>query len=153
MTEKWNFCPVTSKRLFIFFSLKKNNFIYLFLDVLGLRCCSGFFSSSCSKRRLLSAACELLIAVASLVELEAPGSMGFSSCSSQALEHRLGVVVHRLHCSEVCRIFPDQDWNCVSCIGRWILHHWATGEAPPFLKILSMKVWNYRSNLKKNQFY
>ena len=23
-----------------------------------------------------------------------------------------------------------RDWTCVSCIGRWILYHWATGEAP-----------------------
>ena len=24
-----------------------------------------------------------------------------------------------------------RDWTCVSCIGRWILHHWATWEAHP----------------------
>ena len=23
-----------------------------------------------------------------------------------------------------------RDWTCVSCIGRWILYHWATSEAP-----------------------
>ena len=22
-----------------------------------------------------------------------------------------------------------RDWTCISCIGRWILHHWATKEA------------------------
>ena len=28
------------------------------------------------------------------------------------------------------RIFPTQGSNCSSCIGRWILYHWATWEAP-----------------------
>ena len=23
-----------------------------------------------------------------------------------------------------------RDWTCISCIGRWILNHWATWEAP-----------------------
>ena len=42
-------------------------FIYLFLAVLGLRCCARSFSS-CGKRGLLFVAvCGLLIAVASLV--------------------------------------------------------------------------------------
>ena len=36
----------------------------------------------------------------------APGHMGFSSCSSQAWEHRLRSLVHRLSCSKVCRIIP-----------------------------------------------
>ena len=26
-------------------------------------------------------------------------------------------------------IFPTRDWTHVSCIGRWILYHWATREA------------------------
>ena len=25
-----------------------------------------------------------------------------------------------------------RDWTCISCIGRRILYHWATREAPPF---------------------
>ena len=44
-----------------------NKFIYLFLAVLGLRCCARAFSS-CSKRGLLFVVVRgLLIAVASLV--------------------------------------------------------------------------------------
>ena len=55
--------------------------IYLFLSVLGLRCCVGFS---------LVAVLGLLIAVASLLQSTASRSMGFSGCTSQALEHRLG---------------------------------------------------------------
>ena len=29
-----------------------------------------------------------------------------------------------------CGVFPDWDQACVSCIGRWILYHWATVESP-----------------------
>ena len=29
-----------------------------------------------------------------------------------------------------------RDWIWVSCIGRWILHHWATWEAPPFCTLV-----------------
>ena len=34
-----------------------------------------------------------------------------SSCGSQALEHRLGIVAHGLSCSTACGIFPDQGSN------------------------------------------
>ena len=27
-------------------------------------------------------------------------------------------------------IFPNQGLNCTPCIGKWILYHWATSEAP-----------------------
>ena len=36
-----------------------------------------------------------------------------------------------------------KDWACISCIGRWILHHWVTWEAPLIgclLLLLSCKV-------------
>ena len=29
-------------------------------------------------------------------------------------------------------------WTCVSCIGGWILYHWATWEAPRWLKIMGV---------------
>ena len=36
-------------------------------------------------------------------------------------------------------IFPNQDQTLVSCIGRWVIHHWATWEA---------KNWNsYTQNI------
>ena len=28
---------------------------------------------------------------------------------------------------------PPRDQTHISCIGRWVLYHWATGEAPKFL--------------------
>ena len=77
--------------LSFFHSLKKKKlsiYFWVYWVIVAARV-FFFLFSSCSKWRLLSAACELLIAVASLVEHEAPGSVGFSSCSSQALEHRL----------------------------------------------------------------
>ena len=57
---------ILSTLLFFFFN-KFIYLIYLFLAVLGLRCCAWAFSS-CSERGLLFVAvCGLLIAVASLV--------------------------------------------------------------------------------------
>ena len=76
-------------------SFFKNKFIYLFLAVLGLRCCAQAFSS-CGERGLLFLVLwGLLIAVASLVvehRLSSCGSWAlerrFSSCGLWALEHR-----------------------------------------------------------------
>ena len=60
-----NPCPLHWQADSFFFLI--NLFIYLFLAVLGLRCCARAFSS-CSERGLLFIeVCGLLIAVASLV--------------------------------------------------------------------------------------
>ena len=61
-------------------------FVYLFLAVLGLRCCTGFSLLAASGGYSLVAMRSLLIAVASLVA-EVLGCLGFSSCGSWALEH------------------------------------------------------------------
>ena len=82
-------------QLFVFLN-KFIYFIYLFLAVLGLRCCVRAFSS-CSERGLLFVAVhELLIAVASHWGARALGMRAsvvaarrLSSCGSRALEHRL----------------------------------------------------------------
>ena len=64
-------------------------FIYLFLAVLCLCCCARAFSF-CGKRGLLLLAVRrLIVAVASLVAEHGLQTCGLSSCSSQALEHRL----------------------------------------------------------------
>ena len=55
-----------SVSLFLF-SFFKINFIYLFLAVLGLRCCVQAFSSCGEQGLLFIVVCRLLIAVASLV--------------------------------------------------------------------------------------
>ena len=77
-----------------------------FLTVLRLHCCMGFS---------LVAAHGFLIVVASLVEHVLQGAQalvvaahGLSSCSSQALEHRLSGWVLGLSCSEARGIFPGQ---------------------------------------------
>ena len=54
------------------------------------------------------------------------GARGLGSWGFQALEQRLGSRGSRaslLHC------VWGQGWTRVSCIGRWILHYWATREA------------------------
>ena len=79
-------------------SFLKNNFMYLFLAVLGLRCCAGFFLVAESLEHSLGVVQGLLNAVDCLVAEQFPGHADFSSCSSwqqlsscssQALEHRL----------------------------------------------------------------
>ena len=82
--------------LLLFLVYKFIYFIYLFLAVLGLRCCARAFYS-CSERGLLFVAVRgLLIAVASRCRARALGAWasvvaarGLSSCGSWALEHRL----------------------------------------------------------------
>jgi len=49
------------------FAFFKNNFIYLFLAVLGLLCCTGFSLVAEFRDYSPVAVCRLLIAVASLV--------------------------------------------------------------------------------------
>ena len=74
-----------------------NLFIYLFLAVLGLRCCMWAFYSWGERGLLLVAVRRLLIVVASLaVEHQALGMQAsvvaacrLSSCGSRRLEHRL----------------------------------------------------------------
>ena len=48
------------------------------------------------------------------------------------------VVVHRFTCSVVCGIFLDWDRTCASCIGRWILYHWATREALIYILLVAV---------------
>ena len=109
----------------IFFFLK----ICLFTAALGLCCCKRAFSI-CSKWGLAT-----FFAVASHFG-------GFSCCRAQALGawaqqlQRLSTVVvaHGSSCSETCGIFLVRDGTHVPCIGRWILNHWTTREAPKFFK-------------------
>ena len=66
-----------------------NNFIYLFLAALALRCSMG--ASHCS---------------------------GFSWCGAQALSVQVSVVLaHELICPKACGTFPDQELN--PCSPHW----------------------------------
>ena len=120
--------------LYSFFLIILNNFIYLFLAVLGLHCCVGFSLvvtregytslqySGFSLWRLLSLQsigsrmCRLTCA--GWEQLRLPGARSqyqqLWSTGLAALHH---VVSTRI-----------RDWTCVSCIGRPTLHHWATRE-------------------------
>ena len=71
-------------------------FVYLFMAVLGLRCCRWAFSSCGERGLLFVAVCRLLIAVAPRCRARALGTRasvvaahGLSSCGSWALELRL----------------------------------------------------------------
>ena len=55
---------------------------------------------------------------------------GLSSCTSWALEHRLNSCGIWLSCSVTCQSSWIRDQIHVSCIGRQILYHRATREAP-----------------------
>ena len=84
------------KVMCVFFFNKFIYFIYLFLSVLGLCCCTRAFSN-CSERGLLFVVvCGLLIVVASRCRAWVLGTRasivaarGLSSCGSRALERRL----------------------------------------------------------------
>ena len=98
-------------------------FNYLFLAVLGLRCCLGF---------ALVAESKVLIAVASLVS--APGLQGTGS-----------VVVCRLSCSEACELFLDQGLNL--CLWHWQADSLPLSDrgSPGYLSVLNIVVWTCQS--------
>ena len=108
--------------LYIYFSLffifKIYLFIYLFLAVLGLRCCVRAFSSCGERGATLRCGAW------------ASHCGGFSCCGARALgvwtsvvaAHGLYsassvVVAHGLSCSMACGIFPDQGSN--PCLLHW----------------------------------
>ena len=59
------------------------------------------------------------------------GRPAFSSCGSQALEHRLSN--WGLSCSAACGIFPDQGLNLCPCLGRQITIHCTTRRVTNFI--------------------
>ena len=97
-------------------------------------------SSSCRKRALLSSssACASHCGGFSCCQARlqrawssAVVARGLSSCSSQALEHRLNSC--GVWAPVLCSVWESsliRDWTRVSCIGRQILYHWATRKAP-----------------------
>ena len=113
-------------RVFFFSFLKK---IYLFMAVLGLRCCTQAFSR-CSEWGLLFVAVRrLLTAVASLLPSTSSRHLGFISC---VLRH------------------VESSWTRgqihAPCIGRQILYHWATREAFLCVFVLCVVIIQQRHN-------
>ena len=92
-----SYCQIFNSILFLFSNLHKlellffYKFIYLFLAVLGLRCCALAFSSYGERGLLFAVVCGILITVASLCcgawALGAQASVvvarGLSSCGSR----------------------------------------------------------------------
>ena len=108
-------------KIFVLLILFFNNFIYFYLSISG---CAGsslmcrLFSSWGKQRLVFIAVFGLLSAGASLVAEQGSRACGLSGCSSQALEHRLSVVVAWGHsCSAACGIFPEQGSN--PCLWHW----------------------------------
>ena len=83
--------------------------------------------SSCFEQGLLSSCRAQTLGTPALMVV----ALGLSSCDFLALNHGLnrcgapGLAVLRYVGSSWIG-----DWTCVFCIGSWILHHWATREAP-----------------------
>ena len=97
--------------------LKKIN-LFSSLAALGLRCCMKAFSS-CGERGLLSSCDARASPCGSFSCLQSTGS---GDCGLQSL-WRLGFIAPLLVGSSRTR-----DQTHLSCIGRWILNHWATRE-------------------------
>ena len=92
--------------------------------MLGLHCCSGFFSS-CSELGPLSRVTRRLLTVtASLVAAQAQSSW-LLACRAQ--------VQWRWHMGWAASLHvgssQTRNYTCVFCIGRWTLYFWATKEA------------------------
>ena len=92
-------------------SIKFFLFIYLFLAVLGLRCCAWASLVASRGGYFLVVVCRLLIVVASLAAGHGLQEHGFRSCSLQTLEHMLSSCVHGLSCSTTRGIVSDQESN------------------------------------------
>ena len=106
--------------------LNKFSFIYLFLAVLGLIAAQAFLSSQ--QAGLLSSC-----------GMRALERVGFSSCRKQAQYlWCMGLVAPQHVGSSRIRGQTHVSW-----IGRWILYHWATREAPS-LVFLNIHLLRYR---------
>ena len=102
---------INPSKAFIIF-LKIIFFIYLFLALLGL-CCYEGFSLVVASRATLQLQCTSFLLWWLLFSGAQALEHGLSSCSSQALEHRL----NRLSCFMVCDIFLAQGSN--PCLLHW----------------------------------
>ena len=98
--------------LFFFLNIQ----FYLFVALLGLHCCVGFSLVVGSRGYSLVVVHGLLFIEASCGAW-ALRHLGFSSCSSWTLEHRLKVVMQGLSCSVACGIFMGQGSNM--CFLHW----------------------------------
>ena len=113
----------SSRKSILFFKNKKNLFIFGCTVFTAAWALPWLWSAALSSRWRL------------VLWRQALGREGFSSCDTwaqqlQALELRLNSVAHGLSRPLPCVIFLDQGLNSCPCIGRWILNHCTTREAP-----------------------
>ena len=126
----------TSQRILFIFE-KLINYLFI-LAALGLRCCTRAFSS-CSERGYPSLQCTGF-SLRRLLLLRSTGCRraGVSSCGTQA--QQLWLAGSRAQAQQLWRMDLVSPWHVgsswtrartrVPCIGRWILNHCATREAP-----------------------
>ena len=119
--------------LFVFVFLCVLKFIYLFLAVLGLRFCARAFSSCGKRGPLFIAVCGPLTIAASLVVEHRLQTRRLSNCGSRAQLLR-----------GMWESSQTRAQTRVPCIGRQILNHCATREAPVclFFVIVFFCWWN-----------
>ena len=100
------------------FFFKIISLIDLFSTVLGLCCCTGFFSS-CRERWQLSScgAWASPCAGFSCHRAQAPGCTGSAVVSPELWSTGLVVVAHKLGWSAACGFFMGQGWN--PCLLHW----------------------------------
>ena len=115
----------------------QNNFLkicitYLLLAALGLRCCTGFSLVEASGRVLASVQRPLTVAAGPALNLGL-GHAGCSDCSFLAPELGSAAAAWSLVAAWFVGSSRTRDQTWVSCVGRWILYHWAIKEA---LKIM-----------------
>ena len=91
--------------------------------------------------------CWVFVSVWGLSLVAASGDHSSSRCAGLSLSWPLplrstgsrragsAIVAHGLSRSAACGIFPTRAWTCVPCVGRQILNHCATREAPPIFKL------------------
>ena len=100
----------------------QGSFNFLFLAIMGLQLLLELFSSCGAEVPHCSGF--------SWCGAWALGHTGFSRCSFRAPESRLNS--SGIDSIAPCHVGSSQirDRTCVSCICRWVLHHWASREAP-----------------------
>ena len=110
-------CNIHVTHTHIYKSGQRSNFIYLFLAVLSLHCCTGFSLAAVSRVTLHCGTWASHCGGFSYCRALALGCVGFSSCSSWGLERRLSSCGHGLGCPKACGLFLDQGLD--PCLLHW----------------------------------
>ena len=99
-------------------------------DCVGSSLLGGLFSSYGEQGLVSSCGVRASHCTAFSGRLQTRVHAGFSSCGSWALEHRLSSCGSDLVALWHAGSSQTRNRTPVSCIGKWILYHWATRETP-----------------------